>query len=70
MLVELQSLSFCSYLFSYLTYCAYFSNLNNKLLLVNAKIRLYSHLGTCLIQYILLLLKSAEAKGRVHSMYY
>ena len=36
-LVELQSLSLCNYLFSYLTHCTYFSNLNSKLLLVNAK---------------------------------
>jgi len=68
-LVELQSLSFCNYLFSCLTHCTYFSNLNSKLLLVNTKKHLDLHLGTYLFRYIFyLLLKSAGAKVRVNSI--
>jgi len=68
-LVELHSLNICSYLFPYLIHCTYISNLNSKLLLVNAKKYLDLHLGKCLFRYIFyLLLKSAGAKVCVHSI--
>ena len=68
-LAELQSLNICSYLFPYLIHCTYISNLNSKLLLVNAKKYLDLHLGKCLFRYIFyLLLKSAGAKVCVHSI--
>ena len=51
------------------THYTYFSNLNSKLLLVNAKKYLDLHLGTCLFRYIFyLLLKSIGGKVCVHNI--